>query len=189
MHTALLTAAARAQDPPPSEELLQHRADLIRTHRALKIGTAAALGVTTTLGVIAAVNQPTLFGDGACAAGRPVLGSYGCSGFSILHGSAGVATELIYTANMAVALAVPPVAGVRPLGPFDHGPVHRASTWVHVGAMLLQPVLGIVASNPQMIGVGPGSQANFSRNLRTVHIVVGLAGTGAHWTTLGIEFF
>ena len=128
MLVALLTALAAAQDAAPSDELLEVRADLIRAHRTLKIGTAAALGVTTGLGVIAAINQPTLFGQGACASGRPVLGAYGCSGFSILHGSSGVATEVLYTADMAVALAVPPIQGVRPLGPFDHGPVHRAFT-------------------------------------------------------------
>ncbi len=74
-----LMGPARAADDPMAVEtpragghpLAQHRASLMRAHRTLQYTTAAALTLTAAGGVIAAMNKPTLFGDGRCVSGDP----------------------------------------------------------------------------------------------------------------------
>ncbi len=169
---------------PPPEDLRLKR--LRRWERALKWSTAGALVATSTLGTLAAVNQPTAFGDGRCQTGRPILGIYGCDrGLSTLHGTSGVLSSTLYTANGVLALSIPgPVGNVSEAA----RPWHRALTYVHLGGIALQPVLGLVSAFPQVIGVrntAPGD--HFPRNVRTVHVCLGYVTTAAFLTTLALE--
>jgi hypothetical protein len=159
---------------------------LRRWERALKWSTAGALVATTTLGTMAAINQPTAFGDGQCQTGHAVLGIYGCDrGLSTLHGTSGVLSATLYTANGVLALAIPGPEGNVGKSAL---PWHRALTYVHLGGMVLQPVLGLVSAFPQVIGVrntAPGDP--FPRNMRTIHVCLGYVTTAAFLTTLALE--
>ena len=154
--------------------------------RTLRWSTAAALVATSTLGTMAAINQPTAFGDGRCITGNPVLGDYGCNrGLSTLHGSSAVLSVTLYTANAVLGLAAPESRGtvaepVRPL--------HRALSWVHLGGMIVQPIMGLVAAYPQVIGMSRSVPTDrFPKDLRTAHIFVGYVTTLAFLTTAALE--
>jgi hypothetical protein len=159
---------------------------LRRWERALKWGTAGALLATSALGTMAAINQPTVFGDGRCQTGHPVLGTYGCDrGLSTLHGTSGVLSATLYTANGVLALSLPgPVGHVSPAA----RPWHRALTYVHLGGITLQPILGLVSAFPQVIGVrntAPGDR--FPKNTRTIHVGLGYLTAAAYLATLVLE--
>lgn len=154
--------------------------------RTLRWSTAAALVATSTLGTLAAINQPTAFGDGRCITGNPVLGEYGCDrGLSTLHGSSAVLSVTLYTANAVLGLAAPASRGnvsesARPL--------HTVLSWVHLGGIVIQPVLGLVAAFPQVIGKSRTVTTDrFPRDLRTAHIFIGYVTTAAFVTTAALE--
>jgi hypothetical protein len=154
--------------------------------RALRWSTAGALVVTSALGTLAAINQPTRFGDGRCLTGHPVLGNYGCDrGLSTLHGSSAVLSVTLYTANAVLGLAAPEAAGrvseaARPW--------HRALGVIHLGGIVVQPVLGLVAAFPQVIGREKTATTDmFPRNLRTAHVVVGYLTTAAFLGAISLE--
>ncbi len=173
--------AAGAREPEAARV-----ARLRRWERALKWSTAGALVVTTTLGTFAAINQPTAFGDGRCQTGGPVLGTYGCDrGLSTLHGASAVVSATLYTADGVLALSLPgPQGNVTPA----RRPWHRALTFVHLGGVVVQPVLGLVSAFPQVIGVrGRAPSDPFPRNLRTTHVILGYVTTAAFLATLALE--
>lgn len=160
---------------------------LRRWERVLKWSTAGALVVTTTLGTLAAINQPTAFGDGRCQTGHPVLGTYGCDrGLSTLHGTSGVLSATLYTADGVLALAIPgPIGNVSDAA----RPWHRALTYVHLGGIVLQPILGLVSAFPQVIGMRYSTPTDrFPRNVRTAHVILGYVTTAAFLTTLALEW-
>lgn len=160
---------------------------LRRWGEGLRLGTAAALVATSTLGTMAALDQPTRFGDGRCLTGHPVLGEYGCDrGLSTLHGSAAVLSVILYTANGVLGLAAPGSRGdVAP----GARPWHRALTWVHLGGIVVQPILGLVAAFPQVVGRSRSAPTDmFPRNLRTAHVVLGYLTTAAFLTTVALEW-
>jgi hypothetical protein len=167
---SLALAQDDAGDPGQGgRPLAEHRASLLRAHRTLEYTTAAALTLTAAGGVIAAINQPTLFGDGRCASGDPIFGDYGCTGFSMVHGTAGVLTTVSYVATMTVALSVPKLPGGRgEPGPFDHGGFHRAATWVHVVGFAAMPLLGLTGAHPEMLGIDEEDAAG-QQDRGTVH--------------------
>jgi hypothetical protein len=170
-------------EPLPSADRTR---TLRRWERALKWSTAGALVATSTLGTIAAVNQPTIFGDGRCQTGHAVLGTYGCDrGLSTLHGTSGVVAATLYTANGVLGLAIPgPKGNVSK----SERPWHRALTYVHLGGIVLQPLLGLVSAYPQMIGVRDTAPVDpFPKNLRTAHVFLGYVTTAAFLTTLALE--
>ena len=154
--------------------------------RTLRWSTAASLVATSTLGTMAAMNQPTRFGDGRCITGRPVLGDYGCNrGLSTLHGSSAVLSVTLYTANAVLAFGAPESAGKvsRAARPW-----HRALSYVHLGGMVVQPILGIVSAFPQVIGKDRTAPTDmFPRNLRTAHVFLGYLTTAAFLTTVALE--
>lgn len=157
-----------------------------RWERALKWSTAGALVVTATLGTLAAINQPTAFGDGRCRTGSPILGTYGCDrGLSTLHGASAVLSATLYTADGVLALSLPgPQGNVGARA----RPWHRALTYVHLGGMVLQPVLGLVSAFPEVIGVrGKAPSDPFPRDLRTAHVFLGYITAAAFLTTLVLE--
>jgi hypothetical protein len=187
-HDALLLGAERSPgaegEPAPSSD----RTHLLRKwERTLKWSTAGALIVTSTLGTMAAIDQPTIFGDGRCQTGGAVLGTYGCDrGLSTLHGASGVVSAILYTADGALALSLP-----GPIGNVGQAarPWHRALTYVHLGGMVLQPVLGLVSAFPQVLGVrGTAPGDRFPRNVRTAHVFLGYVTTAAFLTTLALEW-
>ena len=170
-------------EPPPRADRM---GSLRSWERALKWSTAGALVATTTLGTMAAINQPTAFGDGQCQTGHAVLGTYGCDrGLSTLHGTSGVLSATLYTANGVLALAIPgPVGNVSK----SERPWHRTLTYVHLGGMILQPLLGLVSAYPQMIGVRDTTPLDpFPRNLRTAHVCLGYVTMAAFIATLALE--
>jgi hypothetical protein len=87
-----LSLALAQDDPNPPQHgrpLQEHRASLLRAHRTLEYTTMGALALTAAGGVIAAINKPTLFGDGKCASGDPIFGDYGCERFAWSTGPPG----------------------------------------------------------------------------------------------------
>jgi hypothetical protein len=157
-----------------------------RWERALEWSTAGALVVTSTLGTMAAINQPTAFGHGRCQTGSPVLGTYGCDrGLSTLHGSSGVLSATLYTASGVLALAIPgPASKVSGRA----RPWHRALGYVHLGGIVLQPILGLVSAFPQVIGMSTSAPDDrFPRNTRTIHVGLGYVTTAAYLAALALE--
>jgi hypothetical protein len=169
--------------PAPDDAHLQ----LVRRwERILKWSTAGALVATSTFGTIAAINQPTAFGKGRCETGNPVLGTYGCDrGLSTLHGMSAVLSTTLYTANGVLALSIPgPVGNVTPA----KRPWHRALTYVHLGGIVVQPIIGLVSAFPQVIGMrneAPGDP--FPKTLRTIHVGLGYVVAAAYIATLALE--
>src|SRR3982751_647323 len=119
-----LSLASAQDDVDPAQHgrpLQEHRDALLRAHRTLEYTTMGALALTAAGGVIAAINQPTLFGEGKCASGDGIFGDWGCEGFGMVHGPAGVLATVSSVATMTVALSVPDRRGGHgEPGPFDH---------------------------------------------------------------------
>jgi hypothetical protein len=149
----------------------------------LKTVTAAALLTTAMFGTVVALNQPTAFGDGRCAKGNPVFRSYGCSSLSTLHGMGAVVSFASYTATETLRLAVRPNP---PATAATRWPVsYRALSLLHLGGILVQPVLGILSRFPDVIGVD--SKGSFPRNARTVHVGLGYLTVLSYAATLIME--
>ncbi len=167
----IASSAATAQDrePGPRDAL-----------RALHLTTAGFLVATGTLGTIAALNQPTWFSEGRCATGNPVFGEYGCHGFSTLHGVFALLSTVLYTATVTLELAA-----------FDwpgrdrHGSGYEALSYVHLVGMALQPLGGLVAAVPEVIGLSRNS--SLTRALRSIHLMTGYLIVGAFVVTTAIE--
>lgn len=170
------------EPPPPAD-----RTNGLRSwERALKWSTAGALVATSALGTMAAMNQPTAFGDGRCLTGDPVLGTYGCDrGLSTLHGISGVLSLTLYTADTALAFAIPgPEGNVSE----SERPWHRALTYVHLGGITLQPLLGLISAFPAVVGQSDATPTDpFPRNMRTAHVCLGYVTLAAFLATLALE--
>jgi hypothetical protein len=155
---------------------------------ALRWSTAASLVVTSTLGTMVAINQPTVFGDGRCftSEASPILGEYGCDrGLSTLHGASAVLSVTLYTANGVLRLAAPESRGTVAPGA---EPVYRVLGWVHLVGIVVQPILGLVAAYPQVVGKPEVLPTDpFSRNLRTAHVFIGYVTAAAFLTTTILE--
>ena len=149
-----------------------HAANLRWWGRTLRWSTAAALVATATLGTVAAINQPTAFGDGRCITGNPILGNYGCDrGLSTLHGSVAILSVTLYTANLVLRLVAPESKGYVSEAA---RPWHTALSWIALGGIVIQPALGLIAAYPQVIGKSQSVPTDpFPRNLRTAHVFIG----------------
>jgi hypothetical protein len=152
-------------------------------HKALQLSTAGSLIVTATLGTIVAINKPTLFSDGRCASGKPIFGSYGCRGLSVLHGVSALVSTVLYTATTTLEFAEFDWPGRD-----EHGTAYEAASWVHLVGMALQPIGGLLAAEPGVIGVAPEDRAEFSRVLRTLHLGAGYTIVGTYVVTAAVEF-
>jgi hypothetical protein len=148
--------------------------------KALQLATVGSLIVTATLGTLVAINQPTLFSEGRCAEGRPIFGDYGCHGLSTLHGMSALLSIVLYTATTTLELAA-----------FDwpgrdrHGDAYEALSYVHLVGMALQPIGGLLAAVPEVVGAS--RNGTFSRVLRTIHLFSGYAIVGSFLVTTAIE--
>ncbi len=71
--------------------------------------------------------------------------------------------------------------------------LHKTLAWVHGAGMVLMPILGVLAANPQIFGLDPASDPSttqsFQRALRSVHTVVGYATFATFSVSAAIELF
>ena len=168
--TLSLAGGARAQAEPGPRD----------AHKALQLATAGSLIVTGTLGTLIAINQPTWFSDGACATGDPVLGRYGCEGLSVLHGLSALLAITLYTATTTLE-----IARFDWPGRDRHGSAYEAASYVHLVGMALQPIGGILAAMPTVLGLP--HNGGFARAVRSLHILTGYAIAGTYVVTAAIE--
>lgn len=167
----LMTAtSARAQEEPGPRG----------AHEALQLATAGSMIITATMGTIAAMNQPTLFSEGRCANGTPIFGKYGCHGFNTLHGLMGLLTTVLYTATTTLEFAAFDWPGRN-----KHDSAYEALSYVHLIGMALQPIGGLLAAAPQVVGASP--DGTFVRVLRTIHLFTGSAIVTSFVITTAIE--
>lgn len=215
-------ADAAATPPAPEEEevdigQLRMRERITRVHRGLGIATVASVGVTTILGTILTINQPTLLGRtemtadgtlyrGACetsvgtdAMGNPIYGGVGCGVLSPIHRVSSIISVGLYATTGGFALAMPDPEHVNQAS--DRRSVrlriHKVAAWVHVTGMILQPLLGIFSVTPGLVGLDQqGSrtigewqvaQNNYAATLRTVHEFVGFTTFAALATAMVVE--
>jgi hypothetical protein len=164
-------ALTHAQDAEPGPR---------EADRVLQLATSGGLILTATLGTLTAINRPTLFSDGRCAAGKPLFGQWGCRGLSTLHGLSALLTVVLYTATTTLELEA-----------FDwpgrdrHGRAYEALSYVHLVGMALQPIGGLLAAAPEIVGAS--RDGTFSRVLRTIHLFTGYAIAGAFVVTTAVE--
>ena len=164
------------------EELTGSERDIVDAYEVMSAVTMGLMGTTATLGLVQLYNLPTSFGDGACADGSAILGSYACSGnFSLVHGALGIATIASYTATGALALAAPDLDQGR------EDTVTDALGVVHGVGIGLTGALGLLAANPGLIGLHGDDATEFSRHLRIVHWIVALATAGAFASHLIVD--
>ncbi|MDP3275864.1 MAG: hypothetical protein Q8Q09_11750 [Deltaproteobacteria bacterium] len=179
--------AAPVDDTAPEEpdiELLQHRHHTIGLHRPLGIATWGTLLATEVLGTIASINQRTWFGNGLCnartadgmpAMRAPILGDFGCSGLSTLHGVFAFATVSLYTTTGIYALSMPDPERASEGDSRGAGRlrIHKALAWIHAGGMILLPLLGFLGANPATFGIVDDAAQSYSSAFRSVHEIVG----------------
>ncbi len=148
----------------------------------LELATAGTMALTAAGGMLVALNQPTLLFDGLCARGEPIFGQYGCDGLNRLHGIGGAATGVLYTSEQVMDR-------VLPGSPGEPAPSTgaRIVDGIHLGGMLLMPLMGFLAAEPQTIGIRPPTDGTFPRTLRSVHASLGMITLGAYLTSLIID--
>ncbi len=187
--SAAPSSAAPWVPPLVDDAASRRRRNMLNAHRALELSTAGALAVTGALGVITAINRPTVFGDGRCATNDPIFGNYGCESLSIVHGISGVVSEGLYIGTMVLEAVVR-----DPPWTVDERPgwriTRRVLTWIHASGMILQPLLGMLSAYPGIIGINdPQSRDDFSRVLRVVHAGAGVVTATAFLGTVAIDVF
>lgn len=151
-------------------------------HRGMQIATMSSLLLTGTLGTIAAINKPTLFGEGRCESGDPILGDYGCKGLSVLHGLSAIVSLVLYTATTTIE-----VVEYDWPGRGQHGTGFEVASWGHLIAMGALPIAGIITVVPEVLGVGQDDRDAFQRVLRTIHLGFGYAAVGSYVATAAID--
>ncbi len=176
--------------PPPAtmgETMEEHPyADALYAQDVLKVATSLSFAATGVVGILAAINQPTAFGDGRCADGRlpdfgeGIGGEWGCQGMSTLHAALGVGTTVLYVAEGVTGLAIP---GDEP----DYGVFHDVMTATHITGMILTPTIGLMAAQPNLFGEEDTVDATWPKVGRTIHLSTALITAAAYWTTTLIE--
>lgn len=173
--TASVSAWAQQTIPPyvpvapVDRDRLEEQEDLGTAYSVLQKTSLGTLAVTGALGGVLAVNHATAFGDGRCTTGDPVFGSFGCTNLKYVHFGFAATTLGLFVAKEVVAEKMP----LSPYESNDRGRERAMKTlrWVNIGLLGTQPVLGVLAANPQIFGISNAS--NFSRVMRTVHLGVG----------------
>jgi hypothetical protein len=183
---AACAGTARA-DPSSSSDETDAQERARRIHWDLKLATAASLLVTGTLGGIVAANQTTTLHTGKCESGDPIAGSYGCGSLSTVHGISAVTSLALYASTASLELGVAGVPAPDKIAP--HAKLWTGLTWFHRTAIVIQPLLGILARFPDVIGIDSAeNQRSFSKNVRTVHAGLGIATIAAYLGTVAIEW-
>lgn len=156
-------------------------------HSATQKTALATLGITTSLGFSLFANKESLFTDGLCKAGDPMMGDFGCNGgLAIVHFVFAGATLAFFIASEIIATQMNP-------SPYETGDARRdgaSSTirWVNVGLFSLQPLLGLIAAHPGLIGIPSEHRATVSRWLRTAHFGVGLGIMSTYSVQAGMQW-
>ena len=181
------TLVGAPEDPVETE---RHREQLMEAQRKLKVATTGSLLLTGTLGTLLVLNRDTLLWNGRCndQGGRPLFGAYGCNELGIVHGISAVLSLVLYTSTATVSLSIPGQPGDVPTGrPGVNGALYRIVSWIHFVGIILQPLLGFVASYPGLVGVSMERANDVSRTLRTVHLGLGYVTIAAFSTSLALE--
>jgi hypothetical protein len=150
-------------------------------HSAVQKTGLVTLWGTAALGAIIAVNAPPL-GDEQCAAcGDMGKGAY--DALVLTHFGLAAATLGLYVSSEILAETMT-------TNPYYTGDAQRqggmqALRWVNVGLFATQPILGVLAAHPGLVGVPPEHRQLFSRVVRTLHLAVG-AGTAASYTAVAV---
>ena len=160
------STSARAQLTPDE---LEEQDDLETTHSVLQKTGLGTLAVSGVLGGVLAVNHETAFGDGRCNGGEPIFGKFGCGGLKYVHFGFAAATLGLFVATEVVAEQMP-ISPYESTSPGKETAM-RTLRWVNIGLFGVQPILGLLAANPGLVGAD--DPRSFSKVLRTVHVVVG----------------
>jgi hypothetical protein len=164
-----LPAAAQAQVSLTT----QRQNDLTVAHSVLqKAGLVTLAGVAAT-GLPLLINKETLFSEGRCLKGDPLLGDFGCNGgLTALHFAFAATTLVLFISSEIVAAAMP----VSPYDVLDtpRRETERTVRWINVGLFTAQPILGLLAAHPGLIGIPPDARRTFSKVVRTIHFGVAL---------------
>lgn len=176
---AIPTGSARAQE----EVVLSERdEDLVDAYYVMQGVTLGLMGATALGGLVNLYNLPTSFGDGACERNEALFGDYGCNkSLSLVHGIFGIASIASYTATAALAFAAPDL---------DQGSEDTVTDVLGVAhgvGLGLTGVLGILAANPNLIGLHGNAASEFSRHMRIVHWLVALTTVSLFTTHLIVD--
>jgi hypothetical protein len=165
-------AVALAPSSASAQEIDQERQeDYDTAHSVLQKTGLVTLGLTGLSGATLMINKPTAFGDGRCKSGDPIFGDFGCGGLTFLHLGFAVTTLGLFVAQEVVAEQAP-------ISPYDQGSEGKQDAMAgfrvaNYALFGVQPVLGLLAANPGILGVDDADKEDVSRALRTVHFGVG----------------
>ncbi len=156
-------------------------------HSATQKAGLVTLGIAAGLGMPLMANKETLLSEGLCKAGDPMFDEFGCNGgLSILHFGFAAATLGLFIATEIIAMEMNP-------SPYETGNstidgAGGALRWVNVGLFAVQPVLGLLAAHPGLIGVPEAHRAAVSRVLRTIHFSIGLGLVSTYSVQAGLQW-
>lgn len=158
---------------------------ITRAHSATQKTGLATLGVTALLGGVLAVNTPIL-GEVECANCTGSIGRPGYDVLSVVHLGFALATLGLYVSSEILAENMAQ-------NPYFVGDARQQSTmqtlrWVNVGFFIAQPVLGLLAAHPGLIGIPPSARPLFSRVMRTLHVAVGVGTVGSYTATAAMQW-
>jgi hypothetical protein len=177
-----LPTAAFAQDLDPVQQQRLHD-----WRSATQKAGLVSMGIAVGLGIPLAANKPTLFSDGLCKAGDPMFGSFGCDGgLAIVHFIFAGSALALFVSSELIAMEMSPT-------PYETGNTTRdnaskAFLWTNVGLFSVQPLLGLLAAHPGLIGIPPDSRVMFSKVLRTLHFAVGLGLVTTYSVQAGLQW-
>ena len=175
--------ALLAEPPPgltPAFGLERNDERWARLRTLLENSTVAGLWVTTALGTIGIINRPSLFGDGRCERGDPILGDYGCGPSTTLHGIVAASSVIFFTASEILNLTT----GRRQ----DRSQTEKVLLWVTRVGMFTLPLIGIISRFPDTIGINDAeNQREFGRIVRTIHAGAGYVTVVAYTITFMID--
>jgi hypothetical protein len=146
----------------------------------LENSTVAGLWVATTLGTIGIMNRPTIFGDGRCERGNPILGDYGCGPSTTLHGIVAASSVMLFTGSEVLNLTT----GRRS----DRSQTEKVLLWITRAGMFTLPLIGIISRFPDTIGINDAeNQREFGRVMRTIHAGAGYVTVVAYTITFMLD--
>jgi hypothetical protein len=169
---AASTALGAAREAAAQETIDREKQEDYETaHSVLQKTGLVTLGLTGATGAGLLINKRTLFSRGRCETGDPILGEFGCGGLTFLHAGFGATTAGLFVAQQIVGAQAP-------ISPYDMGSEGKQDTmealrYVNISLFIVQPVLGLLAANPGIMGVAEEDQEDVSAVLRTIHFGVG----------------
>ncbi len=185
---ALLVAVAIMSVPKTAfaQTDQERQEDLETVHSVLQKSGLGTLALTGLSGATLMLNKPTAFGKGRCRTGAPVLGGFGCDALSFVHMGFAVATAGLFVSSEIVAAEMP-------TSPYDMGSPGRqnamtALRWTNVGLFTIQPILGLIAAHPGLVGVPQAARKDFSAALRTIHFGIGGALASTYTVNAALQW-